>query len=195
MKNIGCTMCFYQYSGHTNDHCMAVFTCDSCGKCCSSFGSFITIERQLSDRDYYCRYSLTRELFPVHVNRECADEVSGRYSAPAGTASPAGKRPCPFLCSNPDGNGFTCGIYDNRPQVCREFRCYRMLVYDRDNRLIGKVIGAGEINTSDETLARLWKEQIASIPYAHAKGGNDPAWVKKVTAILAAHAFRGDAVE
>lgn len=70
-----------------------------------------------------------------------------------------------------------------------------MLVYDRDNRLIGKVIGAGEISTSDETLARLWNEELTSVPHAHPPGGNDPSWVKKVTDILAAHAFRGDAVE
>ena len=174
---------------------VAVFACDSCGKCCSSFGSFITIERQLNDRDYYCRYSLTSDLFPVHVNREFADEVSDRYSAQSGTAAPAGKSPCPFLCSRPGGTGFACAIYDSRPSVCREFRCYRMLVYDKDDRLIGKVIGAGEIRTSDAILARLWKEQIAAVPHAHPPGQNDPVWVKKVTAILAAHAFRGDAVE
>jgi len=177
-----------------NDHLMAVFTCNLCGKCCSSFGSFITIERQLNDRDYYCRYSLSGDIFPVHVSREFADEVSDRYAS-SGTSAPEGKRSCPFLCKRPDGPGFSCAIYDNRPQVCREFRCYRMLVYDRDNRLVGRVIGAGEISTSDETLARLWKEHIAGIPHAHPPGRNDPAWVKKVTAILAAHAFRGDAAE
>lgn len=178
-----------------NGYRMAQFTCDSCGKCCSSFGSFIAIERQLNDRDYYCRYFLTCDLFQVHVNREYADEVSDRYTEQSGTAASPGKRPCPFLCRRHDGEGFNCAIYDSRPPVCREFRCYRMLVYDKENQLIGKVIGAGEISTSDETLTRLWKEQISSIPHAHPIGGNDPAWVKKVTAILAAHAFRGDAVE
>jgi Fe-S-cluster containining protein len=177
-----------------NDHLMAVFICDSCGKCCSSFGSFIIIERQLNDQDYFCRYSLTRDLFSVHVNRECADDVSDRYSDLQAGDESVGKKPCPFLCKKRDGAGFTCAIYDSRPTVCREFRCYRMLVYDKGNRLIGRVIGANEIRTSDETLARIWKEQIASVPHAHPPGGNDPAWVKKVTAILAAHAFRGDEV-
>jgi len=174
---------------------MATFTCNSCGKCCSSFGSFISIERQLSDRDYYCQYSLTRNVFPVHVNREYADEVSDRYSRQSGAVASPGKKPCPFLCRKADGGGFDCAIYDSRPPVCQEFQCYRMLVYDRENQLIGKVIGAGEIRTTDETLDRLWKEQIAPLPHAHPPGGNDPAWAKKVTAILAAHAFRGDAVK
>jgi hypothetical protein len=174
---------------------MATFTCDSCGKCCSSFGSFIMIERQMNDRDYYCRYSLTRDLFPVHVDEEYTDEVSERYSAPAGTGGSAGKRPCPFLCRKKDGVGLTCTIYATRPPVCREFRCYRMLVYDSSGHLSGKVIGAGEISTVDETLARLWKEKISSLPHAHPAGANDPVWVKAVTGILAAHRYRGDAVE
>ncbi|MDD4137794.1 MAG: YkgJ family cysteine cluster protein [Methanoregula sp.] len=174
---------------------MAAFECNRCGKCCSSFGSFIMIERQLNDRDYYCRYSVTNDLFPVHVDAEYADEVSERTSVQAGPGTPAGKKSCPFLCRTHDGNGFTCAVYATRPPVCRGFRCYRMLVYDRNGHYAGKVIGAGEISTSDEELTCLWKEKIAAIPHAHPSGANDPVWVKKVTGILAAYGYRGDAVE
>ncbi|MDD1694199.1 MAG: YkgJ family cysteine cluster protein [Methanoregula sp.] len=174
---------------------MATFTCDFCGKCCSSFGSFITIERQLNDRDYYCRYSLTRDLFLVHVDAEYADEVSETCAGQAVPGTHSEKKHCPFLCRKMDGGGFTCAIYATRPLICREFRCYRMLVYDTNGQLAGTVIGAGGISTADEALARLWKEEIASIPHAHPAGLNDPVWVKTVTGILAAHRYRGDAVE
>ncbi|MDD1690882.1 MAG: YkgJ family cysteine cluster protein [Methanoregula sp.] len=174
---------------------MATFTCNFCGKCCFSFGSFITIERQLNDQDYYCRYSLTGEQFPVHVDAEYADEVSEADVGQVNTRAPAGKKRCPFLCRKKDGEGFTCAIYPSRPLVCREFRCYRMQVYDPYDHLAGKVIGAGEISTTDGVLARLWKEEIASIPHTHPAGLNDPVWVKTVTGILAAHGYRGDAVE
>jgi hypothetical protein len=188
-------MCFYHDIRHTDDQKMAEFTCDSCGKCCTSFRAFITIERQLNDRDYYCRYSLTRDLFLVHSDRNYSEEVSDRFSSLPGTGASAGRSACPFLCRKRDGNGFACAIYDSRPPICREFRCYRMLVYDRNGRIAGKVIGAGEISTPDKDLAQLWNERIASIPHTHPPGGNDPEWVKKVTGLLAAHAFRGDAVE
>ena len=46
---------------------MAEFVCDWCGKCCRSFGEFIRIERQLTERDYYCRYGITNDLVLVHV--------------------------------------------------------------------------------------------------------------------------------
>jgi uncharacterized protein len=172
---------------------MVAFECNRCGKCCSSFGSFLTIERQLNDRDYYCRYSLTGEMFPVHVDTDFADEVSDR--AQADTGIPVGKRPCPFLCRRNNGNGFACAIYATRPRVCREFRCYRLLIYDTNGHPAGKVIGANEIRTSDEVLARLWKAEIMSVPHAHPPGTNDPAWLMTVTGILAAHGYRGDAVE
>jgi Fe-S-cluster containining protein len=174
---------------------MAPFVCDFCGRCCSSFGSFITIERQLNDRDYYCRYSLTGDLYPVHVDRDYSEDVSDRYMSVSGNGAANGKKSCPFLCKSHDGKGFACAIYEMRPPVCREFRCYRMLVYDNTGNLTGKVIGAGEISTSDEVLARLWKEQIAGLPHAHPPGRNDPAWVRKVTGILATHGYRGDAVD
>ena len=55
---------------------MTEFVCDWCGKCCRSFGEFIKIERKLTDRDYYCRYGITNDLFLVHVQPEYADAVS-----------------------------------------------------------------------------------------------------------------------
>jgi uncharacterized protein len=174
---------------------MAKFTCDSCGRCCSSFGALIKIERQLNDRDYYCRYGVTNEVFPVRVDAAFTDEIDGRFSAVPDVTSGTAQRSCPFLCRRPDGEGLACAIYATRPPVCREFRCYRMLVYDKTRHLAGRVIGGGEISTDDPLLARFWKEECAAIPHAHPPGGNDPAWVQKVTVILATHGYIGDAVE
>ena len=59
---------------------MTKFVCDGCGKCCTGYGSFIRIERQLNDRDYYCSYSLSGDLFPVHTDAEYAGEIADRYA-------------------------------------------------------------------------------------------------------------------
>jgi len=58
---------------------MGTFECDRCGKCCRSFGAFITIERQLSSRDYYCRFGITREVFLAHIEPEYADAIAEKY--------------------------------------------------------------------------------------------------------------------
>lgn len=58
---------------------MVKFECNCCGKCCSSFGEFIKVERQITDHDYFCRYGITNELFRVHVLPEFADEFSEEF--------------------------------------------------------------------------------------------------------------------
>ena len=173
---------------------MTEFVCDWCGKCCRSFGEFIKIERKLTDRDYYCRYGITNDLFLVHVQPEYADAVSVTCSEQnPGSENPEKK--CPFLQKNPGGNGFVCTIYPTRPPVCREFRCYRMLIHNSKGELVGKVIGESEIRTADETLSTIWKEHIAHIPHNHKPNTSDAGWMTNVMAILGQHGYRGDPVE
>lgn len=188
---------------------MAPFDCSGCGKCCRSFGDFIIIERQLTDRDYFCRYGITGELFQVHVQPEFAEEIGDEYEESGSGKNPAGKKGCRFLCRNTDGKGFSCAVYPTRPRVCREFLCYRMLIREAaSGEVRGKVIGAGELRTHDEILSTIWNNEIAPLPHPGAPG-HDPAygsgqnqrqagdreWEAKVIAILASHGYRGDPVE
>lgn len=163
---------------------MVAFDCTWCGKCCASFGAFITIERQLTSRDYYCRSGIKNELFLAHIEGDYADSQS--------PASQDGepKKGCPFMRKKPDGNGIACAIYATRPQICREFRCYRMVIYNRDGHECGRIMGPGELKTADEPLAQIWKEEIALIPH-----NDDARWKNAVIAILAAHGYCGEAVE
>ncbi len=145
---------------------MAKFDCNWCGKCCASFGEFIKIERQLTERDYYCRYGITNEIFPVHVQPEFADEIADDFiDSDPKEADPA-RKGCIFSRKNPAGKGFACAIYPNRPAICREFECYRMLIHHpQSGETRGKVIGINELKTNDEILAAIWKEKIAHIPH------------------------------
>lgn len=164
---------------------MAAFDCSRCGKCCTSFGDFIKIERQLSDRDYYCRYGVKNELFLVHIESDFAD------SPPL--ASPEGKpvKGCPFMRRDPAGKGIACAVYSTRPQVCRDFRCYRMVILGRDGNECGRIMGRNDLKTPDTTLAQVWKEHIAPFLPSH----NDTRWEKAVIDALAAHGYRGERVE
>jgi uncharacterized protein len=172
---------------------MAEFVCDWCGKCCRSFGEFIRIERQLTERDYYCRYGITRDLFLVHVLPEYAEEIAETYSEAVEDTSPPEKK-CVFSQKNPDGNGFVCAIYPTRPPVCREFRCYRMLIRNNKGELVGRVIGTNELRTADQTLAALWKEHISPLPHTLKPQVPDPVWTTNVVAVLARHGYLGDPV-
>ena len=192
------------------------FICDSCGKCCRSFGEFIEIERKLTARDYYCRFGITNDLFLAHVIPEYADEISDDFEKESGCGNDNNQKQCVFLKKNRQGEGFACAIYPSRPAICREFTCYRMLVYNKDGHVCGKVIGRNELKTADEVLATIWKDEVAHLPppapprfshlphrnmhpatesRIHGSHVNDTEWSDSVVTILKAHGYYGDPVE
>ena len=75
---------------------MVKFECTWCGKCCASFGQFIRIERQLNEKDYYCRYGVTGEVFPVHVLPEYAGEFADEFDESGGPGGEKREEPVRF---------------------------------------------------------------------------------------------------
>jgi uncharacterized protein len=145
---------------------MAKFDCNGCGKCCISFGEFIRIERQVTERDYFCRFDITDEVFPVHVQPEFADEIDEEFENSDGGKAEDNHKGCIFMRKNPAGKGFACAIYPTRPEICREFKCYRMLIHHHPTgETRGKVIGINELKTQDGILESIWKEKIAHMPH------------------------------
>ncbi len=166
---------------------MAAFICNRCGKCCVSLGPHIAVERQLSDRDYYCRCTIDNTLFLAHVDPAYRDEIADAFAA----ESPGRDNlPCLFLRKNPDSDGTACAIYATRPSVCRDFRCYRMLIRNREGVVLGKVIGKNTLRTADPALEKLWNEQIDPIPYE-----NTVLWTENVAGILAEHDYHAEIAE
>ena len=163
---------------------MVAFDCSLCGKCCASFGAFIKIERQLTSRDYYCRYGIKNELFLAHIEGDYVDCQS--------SSSEEGEpvKGCPFMRKKADGDGIVCAIYATRPRICREFHCYRMVIHHPDGHECGRIMGQHDLKTADETLAQIWKDEIAPLPRQ-----DDARWEKSVIAALAARGYRGEIVE
>jgi len=174
---------------------MVKFECDGCGKCCASLGALITIERQLNDRDYYCRNGLTNELFMVRVEPEYEDEISEEFPDIVGKDSATRRKICVFSRKNTGGPGFACSIYSTRPKICRDFRCYHMVIYDREGQSCGRVVGRHDLQTRDETLAEIWDDEVAAVSQVHTDGTRDSVWIQKVLSILSSHGYRGDPVE
>jgi uncharacterized protein len=169
---------------------MAEFVCDLCGRCCVSLGPLMTIERQLNEKDYYCRSKIDNSLFLAHVDPAYSEEISDEFSGGSDTPSSPGKEPCRFLRKSHQGAGFHCAIYSTRPKVCRDFRCYRMVIYNPEGKVSGRVIGKNTLRTEDTTLEDLWGENVSQVPYA-----NPVLWNEKVSAILAERGYRADIVE
>jgi hypothetical protein len=166
---------------------MAVFTCDRCGKCCVSLGSHIRIERQLSDRDYYCRSNLDSEIVPVQVEPAYRDEIADEFETEELSGSLPGMKACPFVRNNREGEKTACAMYATRPRVCRDFCCYHTLIHNPAGIACGRVIGKNTLRTDDAALEKIWNMQVVALPY------NDLfAWRHQVARILAVHGYRTD---
>jgi uncharacterized protein len=168
---------------------MVAFDCDRCGKCCINLGSIIQIECQLHDRDYYCRCIIDNSIFLAHVDQEFCDEISDEFADPATDTNPE-KKPCRFLRKSRKGDGTVCSIYLTRPKICRDFRCYHMLIYNRDGKICGNVRGKNTLHTEDAVLGNLWNGQVVQVSC-----GDTNAWTKTVARILADHGYRSEPVE
>jgi uncharacterized protein len=169
---------------------MAVFDCDRCGKCCMSLGPLITIERQLNDRDYYCRCKIDNAIFLAHVDPAYREEIADEFVDEGAVHPDNEKKSCWFLRKNRQGDGTTCAIYPTRPKVCHDFGCYRMLIRTREGTICGRVIGKNTLRTEDIALEHLWNGQAAAILF-----GDPVAWAKNVAEILAEHGYWADPVE
>lgn len=152
-----------------------------------SLGHHITIERQLNERDYYCRSILDKVIFTVHVDPGYRDEISTEFETNPGTDE---KKPCPFLRRSRETGGTVCAIYPSRPKVCRDFRCYRMVIRNREGLVCGRVIGRNTLRTGDQFLEKLWNEKLAAVPY-----GNEAVWTAMVSGILKKCGYYPDPVE
>ncbi len=94
----------------------------------------------------------------------------------------------------PGRAGQVCAIYATRPLLCREFRCYHMVIFNSSGEPAGRMVGRADIQTTDSMLARVWNDGVKPLP-CPATPKDDPAWVQRVYAILAKHGYQGEAVE
>ena len=157
---------------------MKEFRCTRCGKCCRSLGPHIKVERRMSEQDLYCRCMITEDLFPAHVGRDLLDRQRIRDREPH-------PGECPFLLSD-SKSGCVCSIYETRPRICRSFVCYSMLIFDRDNREVGKVKGRRSLESTDLLLVALWEEIRQLAP------GNETAWRREALRVLERNGYRAE---
>jgi uncharacterized protein len=160
----------------------AGFVCSRCGKCCMNFGQHITVERQLSSRDFYCRCGITGELFLAHIGNEYQDANIAAADRESHRAW------CPFLRGTGDGQ-YSCIIHDTAPRFCRDFRCVTMIIYDQVGSEAGRVKGRRSLDSDDPVLTAVWHERIAG---AHT--GDDRQFILYASRVLKESGYRAEPV-
>jgi Fe-S-cluster containining protein len=151
---------------------MATFVCTRCGKCCMSLGRHIRIERSASPVQHYCRNALSGELTMVTIHPDRRALFSERPD----------EGWCPFLRREPGGL-FVCTIHENRPPVCRDFRCRTMVITNPEGMEVGHVAGKASLSTGDPVLEALWNDLKKRMP------GTGPGWFENVRKELSAHGY------
>lgn len=91
---------------------------------------------------------------------------------------------CPFLRSLSSGT-FACSVHDSRPDLCRQYSCFRILICDASGKRIGRVRDASRcFSTMDATLHNLWHREIdsAEIP-------DEMRWEEHVERVLSREGY------
>jgi len=92
---------------------------------------------------------------------------------------------CPFM--RDDGNKkFVCSVHTTRPELCRQYSCYRILMLDSGNNRVGRVADASRyFTTTDAELRKIWNEEIANKVISDEK-----CWEEHIEQIVTAAGYR-----
>ncbi|HXX55511.1 MAG TPA: YkgJ family cysteine cluster protein [Methanoregula sp.] len=129
------------------------FSCRQCGDCCSTMGEIIRIREQTGPDEFRIWFSVTGEDRVVILDPDKQDLFRSQR-----TGSPS--LACPFLRRNPEGL-FACTVHRSRPDLCRQYACFRILVLDSTGRKLGRVMDSTRYFVSDDPrLNTLWKTMV-----------------------------------
>ncbi|OPX69406.1 MAG: Flagellin N-methylase [Methanoregulaceae archaeon PtaB.Bin056] len=130
---------------------MAYF-CQQCGECCSVMGQVFSIVGQLDEFRYLLQNEYTGDTREVEVAPSLRrlfleSPIPGHW-----------QDPCPFLRIDGSRGLAFCTVHQTRPDVCREYQCWRVLVLDREGRRVARVMEKRYLCLEDEGLRGKWEE-------------------------------------
>lgn len=156
-----------------------VFRCQQCGECCSSMGQVIGIREQTGPFEYRLWFRITGEERQVRVDSDKRDLFLSQDFLK--------KRPmaCPFLREQTVGT-VICAVHETRPDLCRQYGCFRILVCGRSGERLGRVMeNTRYFTTMDHELRALWDTCIAPLAIA-----DETVWEEEVARLLSAAGYR-----
>jgi uncharacterized protein len=127
-----------------------VFACRMCGECCSTMGEIISIREKTGDSEFRIRYT-TGEERDVNLDPDKKDLFF--------TKTPQNTMACPFLREEMPGRSL-CTVHNSRPDLCRQYSCFRILVLDAQGKHAGRVLDKTRYFTAtDSRLHEIWNAQ------------------------------------
>lgn len=142
-------------------------------------GDVIGIAQKTGPEKYRIRYMTTGEERNVELD---GDKTRLFREQDIKTLRPMG---CPFLRFKNDGMA-VCSVHNTRPDLCRQYSCFRVLVMDKAGHHVGRVQqGSRFLSTLDAGLRKRWQEEIADINIP-----DDSAWESHVADVFSRAGYR-----
>lgn len=92
---------------------------------------------------------------------------------------------CPFLRKAAPGR-IICTVHLSRPDLCRQYSCFRILILDQEGKPSGKVMENTRIlRTMDHHIRELWDRDICRINDA-----DERRWEELVEQVLSREGYR-----
>jgi len=91
---------------------------------------------------------------------------------------------CPFFRFQPGSELAYCTVYHTRPEICRDYRCWRLLVLNHQGRRVGHIRYIRTLCSDDPLLTRLWSSCIENL-----QEPDDAVWESVMIRILTRNGF------
>jgi hypothetical protein len=149
------------------------FECFQCGECCAYLGLVHVIKEDYGDYRFLVHNNYTGENTPVTVDpdkHELFDDKSIFAKLP---------QTCPFFRHQPGSELAFCSVHLTRPEICRDYGCWRLLILNHRGRRVGRVMYIRTLVSDDPHLMRVWEDCVE-----HAEEPDDQVWEEKMIRTL-----------
>ncbi|MCK9592120.1 MAG: YkgJ family cysteine cluster protein [Methanoregula sp.] len=150
-----------------------VFECQQCGECCHHMGQVHTIKETHSDFEFLVNNQYTGEKTEVIIDSDKRLLFSDKRIFLVHPEA------CPFLRYKPEDRKAYCSVHLTRPEICRDFGCWRLLILNARGARAGRIMCQRAFFSDDADLTRLWKTSIDDLIEP-----DDGVWDEKITRIL-----------
>lgn len=155
------------------------FTCLRCGECCHHMGMVHEIKEQVGDDEYTVRNRYTGQLTSVKVDQ---DKIHLFYNDLTRQLLPEA---CPFFRLDTTSKESFCTVHLTRPEICRDFGCWRFLVRDGSGTPVGRIFPPRMLVSTDQDLKEIWETRIREIHCT-----DDESWDTQMARILTSAGYR-----
>ncbi len=155
-----------------------VFSCQQCGECCSHLGLVYAIIGSGPSDTFRLINNYTNVVYEVQLDRDKKELFVDQ--------SIFSTRPqaCPFFRIKKDTGLAYCTIHATRPDICREYSCYRLRIENRRGERVGRIIYSRTLLSEDPFLVSLWEKHVSSL-----KEPDDTIWEHQMIRILTTAGF------